>query len=71
MGGLGGARSPPNKGITMKLAGKIAIVTGTSPNIGAGIAGGMGVLFVHRVLLNMSPLTSTEPKFRAGLMPTR
>ena len=24
----------------MKLAGKVAIVTGTSPNIGAGIAGG-------------------------------
>ena len=25
----------------MKLAGKVAIVTGTSPNIGGGIAGGL------------------------------
>ena len=25
----------------MKLEGKVAIVTGTSPNIGAGIAGGL------------------------------
>jgi len=43
MGGLGGAGSPPSRmGVdTMKLAGKVAIVTGTSPNIGAGIAGGL------------------------------
>src|SRR5438105_11766981 len=60
MGGLGGARSPPNKGITMKLAGKIAIVTGTSPNIGAGIAGGLAEEGATVVCVDVVPDNATQ-----------
>src|SRR4029077_4980131 len=36
-----GWRHPENRRRLVKLEGKIAIVTGTSPNIGGGIAGGL------------------------------
>jgi NAD(P)-dependent dehydrogenase (short-subunit alcohol dehydrogenase family) len=39
----------------MKLAGKVAIVTGTSPNIGAGIAGGLADEGARVVCVDVEP----------------
>jgi NAD(P)-dependent dehydrogenase (short-subunit alcohol dehydrogenase family) len=42
-------------GARVKLAGKVAIVTGTSPNIGAGIAGGLAEEGARVVCVDVEP----------------
>ena len=43
----------------MKLAGKVAIVTGTSPNIGAGIAQGLADEGATVVCVDLVPENAT------------
>ena len=44
----------------MKLAGKVAIVTGTSPNIGAGIAGGLAAEGARVVCVDVDAANARE-----------